>query len=37
MTRDNLLQGGAPFVRDFLGTMAAYVRALQFAQHKGAR
>ena len=29
MTRDNLLQGGAPFVRDFLDSMAAYVRILQ--------
>ena len=28
MTRDNLLQGGAPFVRDFLDSMAAYVRTL---------
>ena len=26
MTRDNLLQNGAPFVRNFLETMAAYVR-----------
>ncbi len=28
MTRDNLLQNGAPFVRNFLETMAAYVRQL---------
>jgi C-terminal processing protease CtpA/Prc len=27
MTRDNLLQNGAPFVRDFLTAMAAHVRA----------
>jgi C-terminal processing protease CtpA/Prc len=27
MTRGNLLQGGAPFVQDFLAAMAAHVRA----------
>jgi hypothetical protein len=27
MTRDNLLQGGAPFVREFLDRMAAYIRS----------
>jgi hypothetical protein len=27
MTRDNLLQNGAPFVHDFLAAMAAYVRS----------
>ncbi|HEY3131938.1 MAG TPA: hypothetical protein VGL91_20955, partial [Acidobacteriota bacterium] len=26
MTKDNLLQNGAPFVNNFLETMAAYVR-----------
>ena len=26
MTKDNLLQNGAPFVRDFLGHMAVYIR-----------
>jgi hypothetical protein len=28
MTKDNLLQNGAPFVNNFLETMAAYVRQL---------
>jgi hypothetical protein len=29
MTKDNLLQNGAPFVHDFLEAMAAYVRGLR--------
>jgi len=28
MTKDNLLQSGAPFVRNFLQTMAGYVHQL---------
>jgi hypothetical protein len=36
MTRDNLLQNGAPFINGFLKTMAAYVRQ-ESARHRAIR